>query len=90
MKVLRNQHESLITIVEVFIHDPLYKWALSPFKALEIQREDEEELDEVSVDSNDVNNNNNNNHNNNNIQVLKYQRKKKKRKETIIFIINIL
>jgi ataxia telangiectasia mutated family protein len=28
MKVLRANHASLITIVEVFIHDPLYRWAL--------------------------------------------------------------
>ena len=28
MNVLRENHASLITIVEVFIHDPLYRWAL--------------------------------------------------------------
>ena len=40
MKVLRANHASLITIVEVFIHDPLYRWALSPLQALRLQREE--------------------------------------------------
>ena len=34
MEVLRASKEQLLTIVEVFIHDPLYKWALSPVKAV--------------------------------------------------------
>ncbi|KAK9825683.1 hypothetical protein WJX81_003257 [Elliptochloris bilobata] len=33
LRVLRAAKESLATIVEVFIHDPLYKWALSPAAA---------------------------------------------------------
>ena len=33
LRVLRAAQESLATIVEVFIHDPLYKWALSPAAA---------------------------------------------------------
>lgn len=33
LRVLRAHKESLLTIVEVFIHDPLYKWALSPADA---------------------------------------------------------
>jgi ataxia telangiectasia mutated family protein len=32
MALLREEQEALITIVEVFLHDPLFKWALSPFK----------------------------------------------------------
>ena len=30
LRVLRAHKESLATIIEVFMHDPLYKWALSP------------------------------------------------------------
>ena len=30
LRVLRAHKESLLTIIEVFMHDPLYKWALSP------------------------------------------------------------
>ena len=37
MRVLRNNKEQLLTIIEVFIHDPLYRWALSPVKALTLQ-----------------------------------------------------
>ena len=33
LRVLRAHKESLLTIVEVFIHDPLYKWALTPADA---------------------------------------------------------
>jgi len=32
VRVLRAQYESVLTIVEVFLHDPLYAWALSPAK----------------------------------------------------------
>ena len=51
MKVLRASHEFLLTIVEVFIHDPLFKWALSPLRALEIQRNEQEfgEAAEIEV-----------------------------------------
>lgn len=29
-------------MVEVFIHDPLYRWTLSPVKAMRLQRRDDE------------------------------------------------
>ena len=31
--MLRANKESILTVVEVFIHDPLYKWGLTPAKA---------------------------------------------------------
>eukprot|EP01098_Paradermamoeba_levis_P016281 TRINITY_DN8699_c0_g1_i2.p1 TRINITY_DN8699_c0_g1~~TRINITY_DN8699_c0_g1_i2.p1 ORF type:complete len:275 (-),score=74.01 TRINITY_DN8699_c0_g1_i2:189-938(-) len=37
LKVLRQRSNELITIASVFIHDPLFKWSLSPLKALQIQ-----------------------------------------------------
>jgi len=37
LKVLRMHKSRLITLVEVFIHDPLYKWTLSTKKALSLQ-----------------------------------------------------
>ncbi|KAL2340901.1 hypothetical protein Fmac_008841 [Flemingia macrophylla] len=45
LSVMRTNKEALLTIVEVFIHDPLYKWALSPLKALQRQKEMDEDLD---------------------------------------------
>lgn len=39
---------------QVFIHDPLYKWALSPLKALQRQKETEEEMDSSLDDSQDA------------------------------------
>ncbi|BDA48015.1 Serine-protein kinase ATM [Coccomyxa sp. Obi] len=37
LRVLRVHKESLLTIVEVFIHDPLYRWALTPANAQQRQ-----------------------------------------------------
>ena len=53
MKVLRANKEYVLTIVEVFVHDPLFRWSISPFLALQAQRNDEddmEELEEVLTD----------------------------------------
>ncbi|XP_060670261.1 serine/threonine-protein kinase ATM [Ziziphus jujuba] len=45
LSVMRTNKEALMTIVEVFIHDPLYKWALSPLKALQRQKEMDDDLE---------------------------------------------
>ncbi|KAJ3694312.1 hypothetical protein LUZ60_009792 [Juncus effusus] len=45
LSVMRANKEALLTIIEVFIHDPLYKWALSPLKALQRQKETDEEIE---------------------------------------------
>ncbi|OMO91969.1 hypothetical protein CCACVL1_06941, partial [Corchorus capsularis] len=45
LSVMRTDKEALLTIIEVFIHDPLYKWALSPLKALQCQKETDDDLD---------------------------------------------
>ncbi|KAJ0962868.1 hypothetical protein J5N97_027990 [Dioscorea zingiberensis] len=44
LSVMRTNKEALLTIIEVFIHDPLYKWALSPLKALQRQKETDDDL----------------------------------------------
>ncbi|KAJ7956242.1 Serine/threonine-protein kinase ATM [Quillaja saponaria] len=49
LSVMRTNKEALLTIIEVFIHDPLYKWALSPLKALQRQKEADDDL-ETSLD----------------------------------------
>ncbi|EXB28723.1 Serine/threonine-protein kinase ATM [Morus notabilis] len=53
LSVMRTNEEALLTIVEVFIHDPLYKWALSPLKALQRQKETEDDPETSSEDSQD-------------------------------------
>ncbi|XP_057988495.1 serine/threonine-protein kinase ATM isoform X2 [Hevea brasiliensis] len=53
LAVMRTNKEALLTIVEVFIHDPLYKWALSPLKALQRQKEMDDDLDTSLDDSQD-------------------------------------
>lgn len=39
LQLLRKKRASVVTILEVFVHDPLYRWTLSPLKALKIQEE---------------------------------------------------
>uniref|UniRef100_A0A1D1Z750 Serine/threonine-protein kinase ATM n=1 Tax=Anthurium amnicola TaxID=1678845 RepID=A0A1D1Z750_9ARAE len=51
LAVMRTNKEALLTIVEVFIHDPLYKWALSPLKALQRQKETDDDADSSLEDS---------------------------------------
>ncbi|KAI3512910.1 hypothetical protein L1887_20232 [Cichorium endivia] len=53
LSVMRTNKEALLTIIEVFIHDPLYKWALSPLKALERQKETDDDLEASLEDSED-------------------------------------
>ncbi|XP_048138242.1 serine/threonine-protein kinase ATM isoform X3 [Rhodamnia argentea] len=53
ISVMRTNKEALLTIVEVFIHDPLYKWALSPLKALQRQKETSDDLETYFEDSQD-------------------------------------
>ncbi|CAM6085267.1 unnamed protein product [Calypogeia fissa] len=53
LAVLRTNKEALLTIIEVFIYDPLYNWALSPLKALQRQQE-LEDLDDSNPDANTV------------------------------------
>lgn len=47
LEVMRSHRDSLLTIIMVFLHDPLYKWAMSPLEALKRQQGAEE----VSLDS---------------------------------------
>lgn len=53
LSVMRTNKEALLTIIEVFIHDPLYKWALSPLKALQRQKETYDDLETSFEDSQD-------------------------------------
>ena len=51
LKVLRARHDELLTILEVLLYDPLYRWALDPLKALRLQRDDTDvdaELEDVA------------------------------------------
>jgi ataxia telangiectasia mutated family protein len=38
MEVMRNNQESLLTILEVLLYDPLHVWTISPAKAYALQR----------------------------------------------------
>lgn len=37
MEVLRKNHETIITILEVLLYDPLYEWTISPSEAYSLQ-----------------------------------------------------
>nr|XP_029123739.1 serine/threonine-protein kinase ATM isoform X3 [Elaeis guineensis] len=54
LSVMRTNKEALLTIIEVFIHDPLYKWALSPLKALQRQKEIDDDVDSCLESSQDA------------------------------------
>jgi ataxia telangiectasia mutated family protein len=45
LQVLRDHASSLLTILEVIIHDPLYKWKVSPLQARKRQAENRDEGD---------------------------------------------
>ena len=51
MEVLRKQQQMLHTVLEVFIHDPLYRWAVSPQKLKRLQRDDERKDNEQEPES---------------------------------------
>jgi ataxia telangiectasia mutated family protein len=40
MRVLRAHREQILTLLEVFLHDPLYKWSLSPQKMQQLRGEE--------------------------------------------------
>ncbi|XP_045338641.1 serine-protein kinase ATM isoform X2 [Leopardus geoffroyi] len=46
MEVMRSSQETLLTIVEVLLYDPLFDWTMNPLKALYLQQrlEDDAEL----------------------------------------------
>ncbi|GMF57537.1 unnamed protein product [Phytophthora fragariaefolia] len=50
LQLLRKKSASVVTILEVFVHDPLYRWTLSPLKALRIQEGGQHRM-KSSVDS---------------------------------------
>ena len=48
LKVLRSAQDLLVTVLDVLVHDPLYRWSLSPLKTRKIQ-EATRRLRDVSV-----------------------------------------
>ncbi|NWQ76792.1 ATM kinase, partial [Columbina picui] len=49
MAVMRNSQETLLTIVEVLLYDPLFDWTMNPLKALYLQQRPEDEADMSST-----------------------------------------
>ncbi|CAF0938650.1 unnamed protein product [Adineta ricciae] len=47
LELMRQYADTLITIIEVFLYDPLYQWQLSPQKALQLQQQ----FDKTNADS---------------------------------------
>ncbi|KAF5921129.1 hypothetical protein HPG69_018529, partial [Diceros bicornis minor] len=45
MEVMRNSQETLLTIVEVLLYDPLFDWTMNPLKALYLQQRPEDETE---------------------------------------------
>lgn len=53
LRVLRENSFNLLTILEVVIYDPLYKWSLSPLKARNKQMVDNANANETGVNNQD-------------------------------------
>lgn len=45
IEVMRNSQETLLTIVEVLLYDPLFDWTMNPLKALYLQQRPEDETE---------------------------------------------
>ena len=43
LRVLRDHTEAVLTICEVFVHDPLHRWTVNPTKLRRIEHRGEEE-----------------------------------------------
>ncbi|CAF4490038.1 unnamed protein product, partial [Rotaria sp. Silwood2] len=48
LELMRQYADTLITIIEVFLYDPLYQWQLSPQKALQLQQQFDKTGDSVA------------------------------------------
>lgn len=47
LELMRQYADTLITIIEVLLYDPLYQWQISPQKALQLQQQ----FDKTNTDS---------------------------------------
>lgn len=47
MEVLRHNSQTIITILEVLLYDPLYSWAVTPAEAYNRQQEVDENTSTV-------------------------------------------
>uniref|UniRef100_A0A452QIL7 Serine-protein kinase ATM n=1 Tax=Ursus americanus TaxID=9643 RepID=A0A452QIL7_URSAM len=45
MEVMRSSQETLLTIVEVLLYDPLFDWTMNPLKALYLQQRPEDDTE---------------------------------------------
>ncbi|KAM9452589.1 serine-protein kinase ATM isoform 3-T3 [Salvelinus alpinus] len=45
MEVMRSSQESLLTIVEVLLYDPLFDWTMNPLKAFYLQQQHDEQAE---------------------------------------------
>ena len=70
LKLLRENQQIFYTVLNVFIHDPLYKWSLDPEKMDRLQYDDDEE---------DTNNNNNNKNKNKKPTFAEHESKEKEK-----------
>ncbi|XP_073095404.1 serine-protein kinase ATM isoform X2 [Manis javanica] len=54
MEVMRSSQETLLTIVEVLLYDPLFDWTMNPLKALYLQQRSEDETElQSTLNAND-------------------------------------
>lgn len=49
LQVLRDEQDILFTLLDVFRHDPLHSWTISPLKRKKVQRDENSESDEQNM-----------------------------------------
>ncbi|KAI8900902.1 hypothetical protein BC833DRAFT_580124 [Globomyces pollinis-pini] len=49
LKVLKDESDILFTLLDVFRHDPLYSWTITPLKLKKVQRDDEANSQELDL-----------------------------------------
>ncbi|KAK6170767.1 hypothetical protein SNE40_019079 [Patella caerulea] len=54
MEVMHDNQESLMTIVQVLLYDPLYAWTLSPQKAHALQLRQNQDAEDLNVTANNI------------------------------------
>lgn len=47
MELLRRNSETIITILEVLLYDPLYSWTVTPAQAYSRQQDEQDSSDSV-------------------------------------------
>jgi len=55
MQVMHASHDSILTIVQVLLYDPLYVWTISPVRGFQLQHRHATDVDATDANMNTTN-----------------------------------